>query len=107
MPVCHVHARCSQRSEEGSDPLKLELQRVASCPWELGTKPKSSPRAAITAEPSLLPPLGVSVRQDESFIQPSSPGYPRINPSQSFPSRSCQSSEGHRSVDRFAVMRHV
>ena len=40
------------------DPLELEFQVVVSClMWVLGTKPRSSARAAntLTAEPSLQP----------------------------------------------------
>lgn len=63
MCVCvfsHGEVYCSQRPEKrgGSDPLKLELQVVASCyRWVLGTELRSlqEQNALLTAEPSPLP----------------------------------------------------
>ena len=48
LSVC-MNIQCLQRSEETSKPLELEFQMVVSClTWVLGTKPRSSARAAST-----------------------------------------------------------
>lgn len=65
MSVCHIHAGMS--SEEGSDPLKWELQKIVSFVWLLGTDSLSR-RAECAVKCSVIspaPPCVDSLTPDE------------------------------------------
>ncbi|EGV94550.1 hypothetical protein I79_002911 [Cricetulus griseus] len=56
MFVCHVHAWCPQKSEEGVRSLSLELQKIVSC--HVGAENNPGPlqeQQVFFSEPSLQP----------------------------------------------------